>query len=175
MKIRITLLLFLLQIISTAQVNFDDYFTEGSLRLDYYHTGNDTLEIYSIDELYAEPFWGGSKKNLLDVFDYGKYKFVVKDEKTGTEIYSRTYSTLFSEWLTTEEAKRTTKSFSETVVFPFPKNKVIVEFYSRDKKNKLHKKFEYRVDPSNYFIRRDKPLKFQSVKILDNGSPFEKV
>ncbi|MFN3873726.1 MAG: M64 family metallopeptidase [Ignavibacterium sp.] len=175
MKITITLLLFLLQIILTAQVNFDDYFTEGSLRLDYYHTGNDTLEIYSIDELYAEPFWGGSKKNLLDVFDYGKYKFVVKDEKTGIEIYSRTYSTLFSEWLTTEEAKHTTKSFSETVVFPFPKNKVIVEFYSRDKKNKLHKKFEYKVDASNYFIRRDKPLKFQSVKILDNGSPSEKV
>ncbi|BDQ02573.1 M64 family metallopeptidase [Ignavibacterium sp.] len=175
MKLKNLLLIFLVQISLQAQIQFDDYFTDGSLRLDYFHTGNDTLEIYSFDELYAEPFWGGSKNNLIDVFDYGKYKFVVRDEITKAEIYSRTYSTLFSEWLTTEEAKLTTKSFSETVVFPFPKNKVIVEFYSRDKKNQLHKKFEYKFDPSNYFIRRDRPLKFSSVKILDIGNPSEKV
>ncbi|MEP0860753.1 MAG: peptidase M64 [Ignavibacterium sp.] len=175
MKLKKLLLIFLVQISLQAQIQFDDYFTDGSLRLDYFHTGNDTLEIYSFDELYAEPFWGGSKNNLIDVFDYGKYKFVVRDENSGVEIYSRTYSTLFSEWLTTEKAKLTTKSFSETVVFPFPKNKVIVEFYSRDKKNELHKKFEYKVDPSNYFIRRDRPLKFSSVKILNNGNPSEKV
>lgn len=163
------------QINILAQINFEEYFTDGSLRIDYYHTGNDTLEIYSIDELFAEPFWGGNRKNLLDVFDYGKYKFVVKDEKSGKELYSRTYSTLFSEWLTTEEAKKTTRTFSETVTFPFPKNAVIVEFYSRDRKNILHKKFEYRVDPSDYFIRRDKPLKFESVEILANGNPSDKV
>lgn len=175
MKIIFTLLLILLQLHLTAQVNFDDYFVDASLRLDYFHTGNDSLEIYSIDELYAEPYWGGSKNNLIDVFDYGKFKFIVKDENTGVEIYSRTYSTLFSEWLTTEEAKQTTKSFSESVVFPFPKKNVIVEFYSRDRKNKLHKKFEYKIDPSNYFIRKDRPLKFSSLKILDNGNPSDKV
>ncbi|AFH49951.1 Hypothetical protein IALB_2248 [Ignavibacterium album JCM 16511] len=175
MKLKNLLLIFLVEISLQAQIQFDDYFTDGSLRLDYFHTGNDTLEIYSFDEIYAEPFWGGSQNNLIDIFDYGKYKFVVRDEITKAEIYSRTYSTLFSEWLTTEEAKLTTKSFSETVVFPFPKNKVIVEFYSRDKKNQLHKKFEYKLDPSNYFIRRDRPLKFSSVKILDNGKPSDKV
>lgn len=158
-----------------AQISFDEYFTDGALRIDYFHTGNDTLEIYSIDELYAEPFWAGSKINLSDSFNYGKYKFVVKDEKSGTEIFSRTYSTLFSEWLTTEESGYTTKSFSETVVLPFPKNKVIVEFFSRDKKNILNKKFEYKIDPANYFIRRDRPLTFPFVKILENGIPSEKV
>ncbi len=109
MKSKNFLLIILVQISLQAQIKFDDYFTDGSLRLDYFHTGNDTLEIYSIDELYAEPFWGGNKNNLIDVFDYGKYKFVVRDEITKAEIYSRTYSTLFSEWLTTEEAKLTTK------------------------------------------------------------------
>lgn len=175
MKINIALLLFFFQISSPAQVYFDDYFTDGSLRLDYYHTGNDSMEIYSIDELFFEPFWGGSRENLLDIFDYGKYKFILRDESSGIEIYSKTYSTLFSEWLTTEESKHTTKSFSETIVFPFPKNRVIVEFYSRGRQNKLHKKFEYKIDPANYFIRKDRPLRFTSIKILDNGNPAEKV
>ncbi len=175
MKKFIALIFLFFNLTPKAQIDFDNYFAEGALRLDYYHTGNDTFEIYSVDELYAEPFWGGSKKNLSDIFNYGKYKFVVKDEASGLEIYSRTYSTLFSEWLTTEEAKNTTKSFSESVVFPFPRHKVIVEFYSRDRKNRFHKKFEYKVDPSDYFIRRDSPLKFPSVKILENGYPSEKV
>ena len=48
-------------------------------------------------------------------------KFIVKDFDSGKEIYSRTYSTLFSEWQTTDEAKQTIKSFSETIVFPYPK------------------------------------------------------
>lgn len=157
------------------QINFDDYFFDKTLRIDYYHTGNDTLEIYSIDELLQEPFWGGSKINLIDVFNYGKYKFIVRDEASGKEIYSRTYSTLFSEWVTTEEAKRTTKSFSETIVFPLPKKIVLVEFYSRDKKNNLHKKFEYKIDPESYFIKKEKPFKFTSLEILNNGKPESKV
>lgn len=82
---------------------------------------------------------GRFKINLLDKFDYGKYKFLVKDFDSGKEIYSRTYSTLFSEWQTTDEAKQTIKSFSETIVFPYPKNNVIVEFYSRDKRTNFTK------------------------------------
>ncbi len=89
----------------------------------------------------------------MDNFEYGKYKFMVFDEKSNKLIYSRGYSTLFNEWQTTEEAKQTIKSFSETVVFPYPKNPVRVEFYSRNKKNELLKNFEYRIDPENYFIK----------------------
>ena len=112
---------------------------------------------------------------MIDKFDYGKYKFIVKDEKSGEEIYTRTYSTLFSEWQTTDEAKKTTKSFSETVTLPFPKKSVVVEFYSRDRKNLLHKKFEYKVDPKNYFIKKERVQQFDNFKVLYNGDPSIKV
>jgi hypothetical protein len=111
MKSLITLLL-LLSNLTFSQINFDQFFEDKTLRLDYYHTGNSSEDSYSIDELIEEPYWGGSKVNLLDKFDYGKYKFVVKDYDSGKEIYSRTYATLFSEWQTTDEANQTTKSFS---------------------------------------------------------------
>ncbi len=157
------------------QINFDDYFQNKTLRLDYYHTGNSTDDSYSFDELIEEPYWGGSKVNLLNQFDYGKYEFVVKDAGSGKEIYSRTYSTLFSEWQTTEESKKTTKTFSETVTFPFPQNPVVVEFYSRDKKNILHKKFELNVDPENYFIKKERALEFKNFKVHYSGDPSVKV
>jgi len=133
------LLFTLLPVVSFTQINFEQYFENKTLRLDYFHTGNETEDSYSFDEMIEEPFWGGSKVNLLDKFDYGKYKFIVKDYQSGKEIFSRTYATLFSEWQTTDEAKQTIKSFIETIVFPYPKNPVVVEFYSRDKKNVLHK------------------------------------
>jgi len=158
-----------------AQLDFDQYFENKTLRLDYYHTGNDTIDAYSFDELIEEPFWGGSKTNLLDRFDYGKYKIVVIDVESGKEIYSRTYSTLFSEWQTTDEAKQTTKSFSETVVFPFPKENVKVEFYSRDKKNKLHKKFEYLVNPKSYFIKTERQLEYKNFEVLKSNEPDKAV
>ena len=107
---------------------------------------------------------------MLDKFDYGKYKFVVKEFSSGKEIYSRTYSTLFSEWQTTDEAKETVKSFSETVVFPYPKDQVIVEFYSRDKKNILNKKFEYLVNPNSYFIKTERTLEYKNFEVLNNNT-----
>ena len=138
-----------------AQINFDKYFYNKTLRLDYYHTGNKDTDSYSFDEMKEEPYWGGSKVNLIDKFNYGKYLFKVIDTTSHNIIYSRTYSTLFSEWQTTDEAKQTVKSFSETVVFPYPKKTVRVEFYDRDKKNEPVKKFEYIINPDNYFIKTD--------------------
>lgn len=158
-----------------AQINFNDYFYDKTLRLDYYHTGDKESNSYSFDELKEEPYWGGSKVNLIDKFNYGKYLFRVIDTTTQQLIYSRTYSTLFSEWQTTEEAKHTSKSFSETVVFPYPKKTVRVEFYDRDKKNKLVKKFEYVVDPNNYFIKTERSNKYSSFEVLHSGDPSTRV
>jgi len=157
-----------------AQVQFDKYFTDKTMRVDYFHTGNADSDYYSIDIVKEEPFWGGSKTNLLDIFNYGNYKFEVIDDSSGSIIYSRTYSTLFHEWQTVAEAKTTTKSFSETVTFPFPKNKVKVVFYSRDKKYNLYKKFEYNIDPESIFISTERNLEYPSFKVHNSGNPAVK-
>ena len=93
--------------------DFEKYFAEGSLRVDYYHGGNDSEEFISNDALYHEPFWGGSKINLLDTFNYGHYKFEVFDSASNTMIYSKGYSTLFGEWRYTAEAKTNWRTLSE--------------------------------------------------------------
>lgn len=139
-----------------AYSGFDDYFAFKTLRLDYYRTGNHETEIISIDELIEEPFWGGSKTNLIDIFEYGHHKFEVFDFATEKLIYSNTSSSLFSEWQTTAEAKETWRTFGESFVFPFPLQKVFVVFYTRDRKNNWIENFRYTIDPESIFISRER-------------------
>ena len=157
------------------QINFNDYFEDKTLRLDYFHSGDKENDFYSFDELIEEPFWGGSKVNLIDKFNYGKYKFEVYDAASNKLIYSRGYSTMFNEWQTTEEAKQTTRTFSETVTFPFPKIPVVVKFYASNRKNEWIKKFEYSVDPENYFIKSERVAEFKKFEVLNSGDPSVKV
>ena len=79
---KILTFLFLFTPIIYCQVNFDDYFINKTLRLDYFHTGDKSHDSYSFDEMKAEPFWGGSHKNLIDKFNVGAYKVVVLDDST---------------------------------------------------------------------------------------------
>jgi hypothetical protein len=169
---------FLTLLITTSvfsQVKFDEYFYDKTLRVDYFHTGDSTNDYYSIDELIEEPYWGGSKVNLIDNFNYGNYKVLVYDDSTNQLIYSRTYSTLFNEWQTTKEAKQTAKTFSETFVLPYPKRTVRLEFYSRDKLNQLIKKFVYIIDPENYFIKSERTNQYENFEVFVSGEPENKV
>lgn len=161
--------------LSFAQIKFDDYFLNKSLRINYFHFGDSLNDSYAIDELIEEPYWGGSKKNLFDPFNYGEYIVKVIDNENKKLIFSKSYTTLFSEWQTTEEAKHITKGFTETVVIPYPKNEVRIEFYSRDKKNNLLKKFEYLINPSDYFIKKENRHRYPSFDVINNGDPSTKV
>jgi hypothetical protein len=151
--------------------SFDKYFTEGSLRFDYYRTGNDKTEIMSNDEIYKEPYWGGSHINLLDTFDYGNYKFEVYDSISGIMIYSRGYSSLFKEWRYTPEAKKLNRSFSETVIFPFPRKTVKLVFYKRKRNQSWEKQYVTYVNPKDYNIIEQQNMKLRSFKIHGSRSP----
>jgi hypothetical protein len=168
-------LFILLTTIVYSQVKFEDYFLNKTLRFDYVHTGDKENDFYSVDEIIEEPYWGGSWVNLADTFNYGSGKFLVYDDSTDQLIYSRCYSTLFDEWQTTNEAMETYKSFNETVTFPYPKRNVRLEFFSRDEKNNLVKKFEYKLDPSNYFIKQERRHVFNNFKVTGSGDPATSV
>jgi hypothetical protein len=158
-----------------AQGIFDDYFVEKTLRLDFYQTGDRNTELISFDKLIEEPFWSGSKVSLIDKFGYGNYMLKVFDEDSRSLIFSKGFSTLYQEWQTTEEAKHIQRSMSGSVVFPFPKNKVIVEILKRDKRNNFEKKFEYQVDPKSYFIIKEKVKPYPDFKVHYSGEPAKKL
>lgn len=170
----IACLFFFLPGLVNAQVLFEKYFTEKTLRFDYYHCGDYREEVYFFDELKEEPYWGGSKVSLLDTTGYGNQMFKIIDIASNREIYSRSFCTLFNEWQTTEEAQTVRKAMPESVVFPFPKNPVRLELYARNRQGKFEKKLEQRIDPASYFIRKFTP-QYETVEIVYNGKPANKV
>lgn len=163
----------ILIIISQSAYNqdFKKYFTGGVLRFDYFRTGDKNNEIISNDAIYKEPQWGGSKINLIDTFNMGNYKFEVLDSLSSELIYSRGFSSLFYEWRFTTEAKSIKRSFSETVIFPFPKKTVKLIFYERDKSMNWKPQYEVYLNPSDYAIIKQQPHKTKSFKILGSNLP----
>lgn len=172
---KIFILLFLICSISYGQINFDEYFENKTLRIDYFETGNKETEIFSIDKLIEEPYWGGSKVNLVDTLFFGLYMAKVFDLQSNILIYSRGYSTLFAEWQTTEEAKQTTKSYSGTITIPYPKDSLRLEIHKRDRQTFFHKKFTYVIDPSSYFISNDRERVFDNFQVHNTGDYNEKL
>lgn len=154
---------------------FDKYFHDKTLRLDYYHCGDSDNESYYFDELIEEPYWGGSKVNLVDTFQYGSYYLKVFNKTNDSLLYSRGFSSLFREWQTTDESKKIQRSFSEAVIFPYPKQEVDVVIYSRTWEGLFVEKFRHTVDPNNYFIKKDRRLDYPTFAVYQSGDPAIKV
>jgi hypothetical protein len=125
--------------------------------------------------MIEEPIWAGSKTQLTDTSGYGEYMFTIKDLNTKKLIYSRGFSSLFAEWQTTEEAKTTQKSFSESVIFPFPKSKVILEIFCRKFSGSWELKFTYLINPADHFISRERKMQYPCKVVQQSGEPSEKL
>ena len=151
MKKSVLLFLALLPVMAWAQ--FDAYFTESSLRVDYCLTGNNKETSFSLKELIHEPFWSGSKINLIDDLEFGNY--IVKVFEAGTDhlLFSKGYQNLYGEWTTTPEALKITKTFEESVVVPFPKVKIDITLCYKTWEGVLKEGMRFSVSPDDYFIR----------------------
>jgi len=174
-RIFLTLLTFTILQSPIRSQSFDKFFSEGSLRVDYIHTANNKTEIFSLDSYYHEPFWGGSNINLIDTFDYGHYKFEVYDSATSTLIYSRGFSTLCGEWRFTDEAKIYWRSFSESLIMPFPKSTIIIKVYKREKDQRWSNWSELTIKPNDYNIIPQQKHIVKAFKIHDSGKPSDKL
>ena len=138
---------------SMAQ-NFDKYFTDKTLRIDYIFSGDARQQEISLDELCVEPRWWGKRKRLTEVPMEGYGQIIMKDHATGTIIYRNSFSTLFQEWLSYPEAQTTRKSFENVFLTPMPLKKadVTVELY--DNRRQVMSQMTHTVDPADILIRQ---------------------
>lgn len=153
------------------EVNFDNYFHIKTLRMDYYQSGTHATSKFHFDTFKEEPFWGGSKINLIDTFRYGDFMLEVYDATESKLIYSRGYATLFREWQTTREATKLNRSFPESVVMPFPKDSVQINILSRNTDMTWNKAFSIGLNPADYFIQKEPVPDYPTGKLVDSGEP----
>src|SRR5688572_11590810 len=149
----------------------------GTMRLDYYHTGNATQEMFSVDRVVIEPLpWPGDLSKNIDDSNLGKYFFEVRDPKTKQVVYSRGFASIYGEWETTEEAKTMMRTFSESLRFPAPTAPVEIVLKKRDARNYWQDIWTTVIDPKDIFIDRAKPrAPALLIPIQKMGDPATKV
>ena len=129
------------------------------MRLDYYHSGNATHEIFSVDRFVVEPLpWPGNPNKPIDATNLGKYYFEVIDRGTNQPIYSRGFASIFGEWETTDEARTLNRTFQESLRFPAPDRSVQIVLKKRDEQNAFQQIWSVTLDPKDIFIDTSKPL-----------------
>lgn len=150
---------------------------ERTMRVDYYHTGNATQEVFSIDRLVIEPLeWPGDPSQPIDTTNLGKYIFEVIDRGSNRLIYSRGFSSIYGEWETTEEARKVHRTFHESLRFPAPTTPVQVVLKKRDAANAFREVWSFLIDPKDPAIDRSMPPRPERVlEIERNGDPATKV
>ncbi|MDR3047332.1 MAG: IgA Peptidase M64, partial [Bacteroidales bacterium] len=110
--------------------NFDTYFLDKTLRINYLHIGNATEESFKVESFSAGSEWYGTRASLIEPHQYGHILFQVYDEATNALIFSKSYSSLFMEYKTTARAEKETGFFEECVLLPFPKQTIRYTFTS---------------------------------------------
>ncbi|MBI4534887.1 MAG: peptidase M64, partial [Ignavibacteriae bacterium] len=157
---------------------FDQYFVDMTMRVDYFHTGTKGQETFSLNEVFEEGPWPGSRTNLIDTLNLGEFMVRVYDVASGAMIFSKGFSSIFNEWQTTDEALNGMyRTFSESVRFPFPKRTVQLTIARRDKRMIFHELFSAVIDPNDPTqvnkSRKESPFKVNA--LMESGKPAEKV
>lgn len=178
------ILFFTIIILSAAQLysqsldNFDKYFTDQTMRIDYFHIGDAIEEFITIDQVYQYGTWAGSRVNLLDSFNNGRYYVNIFDAESRELIFLKGFDSYLGEYKTSEDAiDRIKRTYHETVLIPFPKNMIIFSIEKRDRNNHLFQIFTEHIDPADVSIIRDE-IKDRTVAVYEsdkNADPHLRV
>lgn len=131
------------------QPKFKKFFEDKTLRMDYYREGcrvSDSVILHRFVE--KQSVWAGSQSVLVDPFDNGDYRVVVRDSASDKIIYSRGYNTLFREYRDTRAGADSVARFEEVVLMPWPKKTVKICLEKRDDRMKMQGQAEFYFNPS---------------------------
>jgi hypothetical protein len=146
--------IFLSSSLSSAEISpptsdvFDASFIGRAMRVDLFHTGGPKGEIVAFDRAVDDGPWPGSRTRLVDETNLGSTLFEVRSVRTNRLLFSRGYSSIYGEWEETDEPKTASRTFPESLRFPWPKEKVQVVLKRRDKTNAFREIWTSVVDPA---------------------------
>lgn len=147
-----TILLCLCMTIGLAAQDFADYFQNKTLRVDYIFSGDVGCQFIYLDGLYRTLSWAGRQHHLSELPLKGNGQITVRDLTSQKCIYRTSFSSLFQEWLSTDEAQTTPKSFENTFLLPYPKKPVEVEVTLLSSRGEMIATLKHVVDPNDILI-----------------------
>lgn len=136
-----------------AEVNFDKYFSDSTLRLDAVISGKEKAVNVSLKNWKKGDGWWGRRINMASVPLQGNAQLIMTTQESGDTIYMLPFSTLFQEWLTTEEADKIDKAMDLTFLAPLPKIPVNIEINLFDNRRQSLAKHVFPYLPNDQNIR----------------------
>ena len=190
MKKHILFLLCLIAVASTRAQVFADHFADKTLRVDYIFNGYASGLAICLDGLSALPTWAGRKHHLAELPLQGNGQIVMRNAASGKTIYTTSFSSLFQEWLETDEARNVTKGFENTFLLPYPLQPVEIEITLLDPRRNVRASMKHIVHPNDvlieqkgnshitphkYLLHNDSPEKCIDVAILAEGYTLQEI
>ena len=148
--------------VSLFAQEFEERFEDRTLRIDYTFSGNASEQHVALDRLSSTNDWWGRRINLTTNPLRGNGDLTIIDKQSGQTIYTTSFSSLFQEWITTEEALTVSRSFEFTLLIPMPRNEAIAQLALRDNTGK-ESKHSFVINPKDVLIRDNsnaKPLPY---------------
>ena len=147
-----------------------------TLRVDYHHTVG-TVEVFAFERMVLEPLpWPGPEQRAADYTGLGKYRFEVLERDNRKLLYSRGFASVAGEWETTAEARRSARTFEESLRFPLPARPFRVVLSKRDARNRFQEVWTVDLDPTDRTIQSAPPPRpGDLIEILNSGEPSSKV
>ena len=143
---------------------------DRTLRVDYIFSGTDKSQEISLDEMSCFDGWAGRKVNLDEAPLKGNGQIYLVDEDSGKVLFRQSFSTLFQEWQTTEEATHVRKAFENVFLLPMPSEPAVVKVELYDFRGNVSSSLSHRVDPKDILIRILNPQPAPHKYLLKSGS-----
>ena len=161
---------------AAVPVDFDTYFSDSTLRIDYIFSGNNLTQHIALDQMSKTAGWFGRRHNLNCLPLEGNGQLTIVDPESDDTLYRHSFSTLFQEWQETEEARHVEKSFENTFVVPMPIRPVDVIVQLVDTHRRVSSRLRHRIDPNDILIQ-DRSSRQQTPwhYIRKSGDPRERI
>lgn len=139
---------------SAQAVEFDRHFADSTLRVDYILAGDVNGASVYVDHASLDPQGWSGRRHHLDTMPLKGNGSIAVRALGGETLYYNTFSTLFYEWLSTDEAVTTPRSFEHTMLLPWPREEVEVQLTLFDTRQDTLATMKHKVSPDDILISR---------------------
>ncbi len=147
----------------------------STLRIDCIFSGSCEGSRISLSSMSEAGPWAGRRRNMDRPPLRGNGQISLRDSESSEILYVNSFSTLFQEWLNTEEATKADKAFENVFLVPMPESEAVVRIELYDNRGGLAACGEFSVDPDDILIKKTRRQSAPHRYIMNNGSPQDKI
>ena len=161
---------------TTSAQQFDNYFADRTLRIDYIFAGNYNHQMIALDEYAEWEGWAGRRTNLDQVGVAGNGELTVRDAASDQIIYRNTFSSLFQEWVNDSSAVGAEQSYPFTLLVPMPRAEAEITVTLYNNRREVQDSLRHHFNPKDILIRNfDRTPQTEAEYVWKGGDPRDMI